>query len=285
MAAIPDTGGAWYAPRGVMRVLVRWVMLGGLVTVGWLLGSGTSHADEDLGQPGTDLIVNTVPFHGGPFHGGSSDRSGMSPSVSSLVKKALSSTSVPRLPVQPPVKVHVPRPILNPVGVPKPLAEVLTPVVRTLPGPAALSSPAPHHVTVQPSAPAPRPVTVLPAASALATGASQPAAAVLPPVHHAAPAMVLRVPAQPAADPLTVQPAIGDDAGPLTPMPASPPGSTTSPCMVGSAGSGTSTKIAPDIAVRDGCTTGNLAALPGLLSRDVSDLPRSLSGQPSTSPD
>ena len=56
VAANPEAGGARYALPGVMRALLRAVVLSGLVAVGWLLGSGLSHADEDSGWPGVGQI-------------------------------------------------------------------------------------------------------------------------------------------------------------------------------------------------------------------------------------
>ena len=288
MAAIPNAGGARYAPRGVMRALVRLMVLGGLVTAGWLLGSGISHADEDSGQPGAGLIhianaASTI--------GGSGDQFGV-PSVeptvkrARVVKKILSGASAPRLSVQPPVKLNILHPVLHPVvdavGVPKPLVKALVPVAQPL------SGPAPHRIAVQSPAQPDRPTATPSKASAVAVPIAAaatriPAVPVLFPVRHAAPTVALCSPAQHAVDPVPVQPALSD--GPVTPIPASPPGSTTSPCMIGGSGGGPTTKNISDVAVREGWTTGNLAQPDGLLSRDTSDLPRSLSVQPSTSPD
>jgi hypothetical protein len=194
----------------------------------------------------------------------------------------LPSASAPWLSVRPPVKAGILRPIVNAVGVPKPLASALTPV--SLP----LSKPAARRAAVQSPAQADRPATVLlrapaGAAPAGAATARTPAAPVPAPARHAAPAVALCSPAQPAAHPLPVQPAIGD--GPVAPMPASPPGSATSPCMISGTGGGTGTGNALDVAVGDGWPMGNLTQPAGLRSRDTSGLPRSLSAEPSTSPD
>lgn len=274
MAAIPDTGGAGYAPRGVMcarvtRALVRLAVLGALVTVGWLLGSGTSHADEDLGQPGTGLIhvLNTT----ASSDEGSGDQLGIPHSLRPTVKNVLSSASAARLSAQPPVKVRILRPIVNAVDVTKPLTQALTPVSQPLAGTAP-----------QPTA-AQSPVPADQLAPALAIAAPIPAAPVHTAVRDAAPAVALSAPAHPAADPMTVPVAIGD--GPVAPMPASPPGSTTSPCVIGGTGGGTSAKGASDVAVRDGWAMGSLVQPHGLRAGDTSDLPGSLSAQPSTSPD
>ncbi len=277
MAAIPDTGGAGYAPRGVMRALLRLVVLGALVTVGWLLGSGTGHADDDLGQPGTGLIhvITTA--------AASDDRSGdllgAPPSVRQAVKNVLSNASVPRPTVQPPVQVRILRPVVNAVSVAKPLAQVLTPASRPLSGAAPQHPVAPQRPVAQSPGPADQPAT----APSVTAAAPTPATSVRPAVHDAAPAVALGAPAEPAADPMAVPVAIGD--GPVAPMPASPPGGTTSPCMIGGSGGSTSAKGASDVAVRDGWAMGSLLPPHGLRARDTSDLPGSLSAQPSTSPD
>lgn len=276
MAAIPDTGGAGYAPGGVTRALVRLVVLGALVTVGWLLGSGTSHADEDLGQPGTGLIhvINTA----ASSDDRSGDQLGMPPSVRPTVKNVLSSASVPRLSAQPPVKVRILRPIVNAVDVTKPLTQALTPVSRPLAGTAPQPTAAQSRVSTD------QPATAPAVAAAVPTPAvPTPAGPVHSAVRDAVPAGALGAPAQPAADTMTVPVAIGD--GPVAPMPASPPGSTTSPCVIGGTGGGTSAKGASDVAVRDGWAMGSLVQPHGLRVGDTSDLPRSLSAQPSTSPD
>jgi len=72
---------------------------------------------------------------------------------------------------------------------------------------------------------------------------------------------------------------------PRDPAPASPPGSTSSPCMIGSTSSGSNTKSAPDFATHDSWATGNLAQPDGPLVLSGSDLPRSPALKPSTSPD
>ena len=266
MAASPDAGGARYALRGVLRALLRVVVLSALVAVGWLLGSGLSHADEDPGLPGAGLIsaVNAQPTDG---------------AAGSIVEKALSTTSAPRLAVQPAKKIGILRPIVHAVGSAKPLTNVLTPLPRPL------SSPAPRHTAMPPAAPidkvAPVPPTA-PAIAPLAGPAPVPDAAPTP-VRHVAPAVVLCAPAAPAAQPGPAQPPLRN--GPVSPVPASPPGSTPPTCAVGSTSSGASTKNAPDFAVHNGGAASNLALPDGPLQIGGSDLPRSLAVQPSTSPD
>ncbi|MGH3695029.1 MAG: hypothetical protein ACRDRX_13760 [Pseudonocardiaceae bacterium] len=274
MTAIPDTGGAESAPRGVMRALLRLVVLGTLVTVGWLLGSGTSHADDDLGQPDTGLIhiINTA--------SASDDRSGdllggPSP-VRPAVKNVLSGASVPRLPVQPPAQVRFLRPVVNSVSVAKPLAQVLTPASRPLSGTAQQHPVAPQRPVAQSLVPADQPA----AERSVTPAAPTPVTSVRTAVR---PAVALGAPAEPAAHPMAVPVAIGD--GPVAPMPASPPGGTTSPSMIGGSGGSSGAKGASDVAVRDGWEMESLLPPHGLSARDTSDLPGSLAAQPSTSPD
>lgn len=277
MAAIPNAGGARYAPRGVVRALLRVVLLGGLVVVGWLLGSGISYADEDLGQPSPGLIhvANAV-----PFDDGSDDGFGTPAAVEPIVKKVLSTAATPRLPVQPPAQVSILRPIVKAVGIAKPLDQAL-PVSRPLSGPAQHSAPARQMATMPPSTKADRSATVSPAVLTVAAqgAASAPASA---PAVHAKPAMVYS-PAQLAAEPMILRPALGD--GPVSPMPGNPLESTASLCTIGGAGGGAGSKNGPDVAVHDSWLTDGLTQPYGLLERDTSGLPRSLSVQPSTSPD
>ncbi len=284
MAAIPDTGGAGYAPRGVTRALVRLVVLGGLVTAGWLLGSGISHADEDPGLPGTGLthIISLATSSDDR----SGDRLGVPTPARPTIKKVLPSAQVPRLPVQSPIQAGLLRPLVNTVDATKPatkpLAQTLTSVSRPLSGTAPQRAAAQSPVPADPPAAVP---ATAPAAAAAVPTAAVPTAA--PPVdtavRDAAPAVALHAPAAPAADPMTVLVANGD--APVAPMPGSPPGSTTSPCVIGGTGGSTSTKCASDVAVRESWAAGSLVQSCGLSARDTSDLPGSLAAQPSTSPD
>src|SRR5947199_404210 len=66
---------------------------------------------------------------------------------------------------------------------------------------------------------------------------------------------------------------------------SSPPGSMSSPCMIGSTSGGSSTKNASDFATHDNGATGSLAQSRDPLLLSGSDLLRSLSVKPSTSPD
>lgn len=287
MAAIPDTGGARYAPRGVMRALLRLLVLGGLLAAGWLLGSGTGHADDDLWQPGTrpfHLVNVTAADDSADDQFRVDDQFGVSPSVGSVVQRVLSTTSAPGLSAQPPVQVGVLRPVVKAAGVAKPLTKVLTPVVRPR------SGPAPYRAATPPPAQPDRVASVLPTA---------PAVPAFSPAHEASPRIALSSPAEgaqaattspaegpaaeAAADPVRLQTVSG--GSPVTPIPAGLPGSTMSPCMIGGSGGGTSGKNPADVAVRDGWTMGNLSQPHDGHPLDTSDLPRSLSEQPSTSPD
>ncbi|MGH3845497.1 MAG: hypothetical protein ACRDS0_29325 [Pseudonocardiaceae bacterium] len=293
-----------------MRALLRVVMLGGLLVVGWLLASGTSHADEDLGVPGTGLVhvVNAV-----TPDAGSGDEFGTPAAVGPAVKKVLSTASVPRVaaprpPVQPPVQAIILQPIVKAVGVAQPLSQIaqplsqiaqplsqiaqpldrivqgldqLLPVSRPLSVPAQHTAPGQHVAAVPPATQAGKPGTLAAAAPAIAGKSASPAAA-LAPVSNSSPA-VLCPPTQPATKPVTAQPALGDD--PASPMPANSPVSTTSLCAIGAAGGGTSSKNGPDAAVHDRWMADTLARPYGFLDRDTSGLPRSLSERPTTSPD
>lgn len=275
MAAVPNAGGARYAPRVVVRALLRAVLLGGLVAVGWLLGSGISYADDDLGQPSPGLIhvANAVPFDDGSDGG-----SGTPAAVEPIVKKVLSTAAVPRLPVQPPAQVNILRPIVKAVGIAKPLDQVL-PVSRPLSGPTQHTVPARHMAAIPAPAQADKPATAA-AAPAVARPDAAPAPASAP--LHAQPAISDSL-AQPATEPMTLRPALGD--GPVSPMPANPLGSTTSLCTIGGAGGGASSKNGSDVAVHNGWLTDGLTQPYGPIERDTSGLPRSLSVRPSTSPD
>ena len=280
MAAIPEAAGARYAPCWAMRPLLRVVVLGGLVAVGWLLGAETGHADEDPGLPGSGLIhiVNAA-----TFDGGSSGRAGAQTAVGRTVTRVLSTASAPQLPIEPPVKVGILRPIVDAVGLPTPLSNVLAPVSRPL------SGTAPHRVTSRVPAQADLLATAdLPTAPGSAPAAStasvHTAVFTLAPLRHAAPSVPLYSFAQFAVEPVIVQPALGDDV-PVDPGPVSPPGSGPSACLVNGTGSSASTKNAPDVAVQSGDAMAHPAAPGDLSSRGTSDLPPSLSAQPSTSPD
>lgn len=279
MAAIPDAGGA-YAPRGVMRALLRVIVLAGLVTAGWLLGSGIGHAEEGLGQPGASVVqLGADPSDSAaPSDGGSGRQLGVPPTALSIVRSALPGASVPHLSVRP---ADVLTPVVRAVRVPKTLANVLTPVSRTMSGPPQ------HGIDVPSQAPAGRPTTVplakpVRAATAPALAPSVPTAPST--AVSALPTAPVCAAATPTPDPFAAGLALGED--PVAPVPASPPDSTTAPCAIGSAGGvGAGSKGAPDGTVTDSSATSVLAATHRLRYPSPSDLPRSPAEQPSTSPD
>jgi hypothetical protein len=255
VAAIPDTGGARCAPHGMMRALLRVVVLSGFVGAVWLLGSGIGHADDDPGVP---------------------------PTVGSTVASVLSATPLPRLPAHPPVRVGVLRPVVNAVGVPKLLTPVLAPVSRPLAGPAQRGTP------IRSLARAEEAVVAPPAVRAAAATTSVPEPATVPTaVGHTSPTVPVHAAAHPVADAFAGPSALGSDpaADPTAPVPASPPGSTTSPCLIGSTAGGASTKSAPDLAMNTSWATALLTPMHRLLYLGTSDLQRSPAARPSTSPD
>lgn len=291
MAANPDVGSARDALHGVLRVLLRVVVLTGLIAAGWLLGSGLSHADEDPGLPGTGIIHAVG---AGSFETTSSAGFGVPSAARPTVARLLSAASAPRLPVKPPEKVGILRPVVHAVGkapltksltqpltkpLTKPLAEILSPLPRPLSSPAAHATPV--HQAASPDKVAPV-SPVAPAIAPRAAAVPAPAPALLP-VRHAGPTEVHCSPGVKAAQPEPAQPPLGD-SGPADPAPASPPGNSPS-CMIGSTSSSASTKSAPDFAVHDSATAGNRAQPDGALQLRGSDLPRSLAVNPSTSPD
>lgn len=289
MAAIPDTGGARCALRGVMRALLRLVVLGSLITAGWLLGSGTSHADEDPDQPETglvqlvsDRIARTAAPDVRP--GG---RVELPPAVGSTAKKALSTVRVQRLPVQPPVMADVPKPAgLGQPDILKPLAPATRAVSESVPA-VQPPEPASRSAAVPPAAPtmqaiaAPVPVlTTNPAAVA----ASEPTAGLADTSARSSVGHVpTGAPVSAAADTVGELPAPGD--GPAAPVPASPPASTTAPSLTGSSGGGAGTKGVPIVAVQHTWTMAGLTPTHRLRYLGAGDLPRSPAAEPSTFPD
>jgi hypothetical protein len=269
VATIPDAGGARYAPRGVVRALLRFAVLSGLVIVGWLLGSGVGHATEDLGQPGTGVVqpAGDPADITGPSDDESNGQFGLPPTVTSTVKHALSQASVPRLPVAPvdvlkPVAVL--KPVVRAVGVSRPLAHVVSTVARPL------SAPTPHGADIRSPEPAHELAAVSPAAPVVRATSSLPHAPVCAVSAHATVS-------------LAEESALGGH--PAAPIPTSPPDSTTAPCMIGSAAGGGGTRGSPELAVNEGWANTHLASTHGLGSLSASDVPRSLAEQPSTSPD
>jgi hypothetical protein len=275
VAANPEAGGASYALRGVMRALLRALVVGGLVAVGWLLGSGLSHADEDPGLPGVGQIhvisagSDAEPSAGIVGH----------PLAGSIVERVVSAASSPRLPVQPIEKISVLRPIVHAVGTAKPLSDVLRPL------PHLLSAPAPHGTVVRSAGPAVKVAPMSPPAPALTSAVAAAAAPdrALTSTRHATPTVTPCSTTATEAQSVPTQIALSKD--PVNPAPASPPGSTSSPCMIGSTSSGSNTKNAPDFATHDSWTTGNLTQPDGPPLLSGSDLPPSLALKPSTAPD
>ncbi len=287
MAAIPNAGGARCAPRGVLRALpwgarpwaalLRVAVLGGLVITGWLLGSGTGLAQEDLVSQDLRQQDGTVRLVGFPLP--DDDPGGLigtPPTVKSAVTGVLRAVPVPRLPVRPP-QVPV-------------LAPVLTPVSK-------LAAPAPvTRADTQSSPKTHRPVVVAPPPAAPAEPIVRAATIVTPalahPVHTASPATFVCTAADPAADPLADQVA-DSSAGkssvrgsdPTAPAPASPFGTTTAPCPSGSTGSGGVTNSAQPVTTNDGWSGMGPASMYCLLRADYSGMPRAAAQRPSTSPD
>jgi hypothetical protein len=280
VATIPDAGGARYASRGVVRALLRFVVLAGLVIAGWLLGSGVGHANEDLGLPGTGLgqLASDPVDIAASSDGGSGTQSGLPPMVASAMHSVLSHASVPRLSVQP---VDILRPVVRAVAVPRPLTHVLATVSRPMSAPtehsAGIRSQEPVHelAAVPPTAPVVR---------AAAATAPEPAATSAPAVAgHAQSHASACTPAAATADPPAEELALG--GGPASPIPTSPPDSSTAPCMIGSASGGGGTKGSPDLAVTETGTNAGMASTHRLRYLSGSDLTRSAAEQPSTSPD
>jgi hypothetical protein len=282
VATIPDAGGARYAPRGVVRALMRFAVLAGFVIAGWLLGSGTGHASEDSGRPNLGLVqlASDPGDIATPSGGGSDADFGVPPTVASSVQSVLSHASVPRLPVQP---VDLVQPVVRAVSVPRPLAHVLAAASRPLSAPtrhrAGIRSQEPAHelAAVPPTAPAVR-------AAAATAPVTAPAPTTVPATtDHARAHAPGCAAAAPAAAPLaTVLAGSGD---PATPMPTSPPDSTTAPCVIGSTAGGGDTKNSTDLAVDEGRSTAGLASTHRLGQLSASDLPRSPAELPSASPD
>lgn len=272
MAANPEAGGARYALRGVMRALLRAVVISGLVAVGWLVGSGLSHADEDPGSPGAGLIHVINAGSDAEPSAGMVGR----PTAGSIVERVLSNAPAPRLPVQPTEKIGVLRPIVHAVGSAESVTAVLTPLPRPL------SAPAPLETAARSAAPAAEVAPVSPPAPAIAPAVPAPAPA-LTPVRHAAPAAVLCSTTVTAVQSAPAQPPLS--GGPVDPAPPSPSGTTSSTCIIGSTSGGSSTKNASDFAMHHSGATGNVAQSDGPLLLSGSDLPRSLAVKPSTSPD
>lgn len=280
MATIPNAGGARYAPRGMVRALLRFAVLAGLVTAGWLLGAGVSHANENPGQPGTGMgrLASDPVDIAASSDGDSSPESGLPSIVGSSLHSVLS-RSVPRLPVQP---VDVLKPVVRAVAVPRPLTHVIATVSRPM------SAPTPHDAGVRSQQPVHELAAVPPTAPVV-----QAAVATVPaPATSSAPAVARHAqshgaactPAVPAA-PALAPDVVALDGHPASPTPTSPPDSSTAPCMIGSASGGGGVKGSPDLAVTENGTDAGLSSMHRLRYLSGSGLPRSAAEQPSTSPD
>jgi hypothetical protein len=280
VATIPNAGGARYAPRGMVRALLRFAVLAGLVTAGWLLGAGVSHATENLGQPGTGMgRLASDPID---IVASSDGDSSPEPGLPSMVRSSLHSVlshSVPRLPVQP---VDLLKPVVRAVAVPRPLSHVVATVSRPM------SAPTPHDAGVGSQ----QPVHELAAVPPFAPVVRAAVATVPAPATSSAPAVARHAqshgaactPASPAAPALTPD-VVALDGHPTSPIPTSPPDSSTAPCTIGNASGGGGVKGSPDLAVTENGTNAGLASMHGLRSLSGADLPRSAAEQPSTSPD
>lgn len=287
MAAIPDAGGARYAPPGMVRALMRVVVLGGLVVAGWLLGSGISHASEALEQPGVGVVqLGSDPGDSATSSDGEAvGHFDIPPVAMSAVEKVVLPTAVvPRLHVQP---AAILTPTVHAVGVAKPLAHVLAPVSKTVsntrPGsPRQATGSQAQTTTDQPAlVPSVEPAIRPAAATAPAPAAQRPAGPTM--VQHAIPTPPACAAGAPAAKPFADQLALG--ATPVTPIPASPAGDTTAPCMISAAGGGASTRSGPDVAVTGDWATAGITPTQQVRYLSADDLLRSPAEQPSTSPD
>lgn len=268
MAAIPDAGSARCAPRRVMtRALLRVALLGGLVIAGWLLGSGTSLADED---PGHKNLVEYTGLSGlvkasspdGEFSGPLGAPPAVEPTLQGMTRAA-------------PVHVPVVTPVLARVS-----ELVAAPVVEPV---ATLAT---HAPAATPRAavdkPTPAPLAPVPLAGPAVQAGPAPAHASST-VDEVASATQVSTIARPVASQFAGPPALG--GAPAAPVPASPPGTTTTACPVGSSGGGTTTAKGAHFA-----TLGDRWAMADLTPRhrlhtSSGSIPRSAAEQPTSSPD
>ncbi|HEX2263925.1 MAG: hypothetical protein M3332_18360 [Actinomycetota bacterium] len=279
MAAIPDAGGARCAPRGVLRALpwaalLRVAVLGGLVIVGWLLGSGIGQAQEELAPQDLGQQDNIVQLAGFPLPDNDSQGPlGAAPTVKSAVKGVVHAVPVPRLPIQ---QVPVLAPVLAPVSTLAAQATVIRPHTQ--------SQPTTKQVMVVPPPAAPAEPTVR--AATVVTPAP------VHTVHSASPAAAACIAAHPVADPLADQvadpsvakfSALGND--PAAPAPVSPFGTTTAPCPSGSTGSGGAASSAQPVTMTDGVSGMDPASTYCMRCADLSGMPLAAAQRPSTSPD
>jgi hypothetical protein len=266
VAAIPGSAGAWRAPCGVIYALLRVAVLGGLSVAAWLLGSGTGHADEPL--------IRLVTAASTPSDGESAGLLDVPSASRSALTKVLPATPVPELPAQPLVQLRDLVPMAKAVDVP----ELLAPESRPL------AAPVQHRAAIR-QAPAEQAGTAPPIAPArLAAPAASPQPAAVLTAHSHAPATIAaRNSAHPVVD-LSGGRLIPSN-GPRGPIPANPPESTNTSCLIGGTGGGASTKRAPDLAVSNSGAATHLAQPHCLWQLGASSLPRSPAAQPSTSPD
>ncbi len=285
MAASTNAGDARRAPLGVARALSRVIVLGSLVITGWLLGSGIGLASEAPGSsgPGPVQLASDPGSGAARSDDGPGGQRGTPPTGTSPVVTLRSTLSLLSRPTQPPVRLSVVQPVVQTVVQPRvqPVVNNLNPLNAL----ATLSGPAKYGAGIRSQAPANGPVTIPPAeppvrvAAATALAPTFGAATVLTTVGHPAPVRATA----PTTEPFAGQLALGND--PAGPIPASPPATTTSPCMTGGTGGGAGTKNIPDLAVNGSWAKMILASTQHLLCLPTSDLPRSPAAQPTTSPD
>ncbi len=279
MAAIPDAGGAWGAPRAVtLRALLRVVVFGGLVIAGWLLGSGTALAHDDPGYEnlaqytGLFELVKTLPPDGGL--GGPL---GAPPTVESTVRSLMRAAPVQRLAGRPPAHVPVVTPVLARVSE-HVAAPVLGPVVRSAPhAPATTSGAAVDK-------PTPVPLTAVPLAGPVigaGPGSAPASAAVQPTMGDVSSTTPVSATPRPVASQFAGPLALGGD--PAAPVPTSPLGTTTAACPVGSSGGGT-THSAHFVTLGDRWAMADVAPR-HRLHTSFCGIPRSAANHPTTTPD
>jgi hypothetical protein len=277
VAAIPDAVGARCASRGVIRTMLRVAVLGGLVVTGWLLGSGVGQAQPDTVHESqvrpSDLsqMIDVSPPD--------DDFGGLlkAPTVArSAVAEVMRAVPLSSLPVHPapvhPGQTPALDPVLQPVSK---LAALVPPIAKS----AAQSRPA----TTQPAAVK----AVTPTAQAVAVAAvSTPAPVLRTAADPPSDTPVCRA-AQQAADPSADQLAVpsSSDVGPVTALPTSSPGTTTEPCPVGNAGSGSITTSTHSVTLSDKWSTVTLTPTQCQACRGASGIPQSAAHRPSTSPD
>ena len=300
MAAIPGAGSAWHALPGVIRVLLRAAVLGGLLITAWLLGAGLGHADEDPESPPAGLINLVAGSAGGRLH----SQPALPAKIGSAAMAAASSSALLGTSTPPQVAVPLaPAPAVTKLDVVKPvLAELSRPVSRIahpalLPGlvapkGAVAVAPAPARASpaVRPMIAGPRPAAEHPVPLAAPAGsATQP----LPTGVRCAPAgpgSAVSVPAArpaqqglPEAPTLPVpEPAVPD---PVSPGPLSPPPSPSVACPAAGPAGASNAKTGAGVATESSAATIPAGWMQRVRLRDATELPRSLATQPPISPD